>query len=105
MKKLSILLLILLGVMPSFAREITGKVIGENDSPIDFVNVVVYQASTYLTGGITDTDGNFSIPTENNGNLTIKIASMGYEPYTSQVPSSGDMGTIRLTPQPSNSEK
>lgn len=98
MKKLSLLLIILLGVMPSFARELTGKVIGENESPLDFVNVVVYQNSTYLTGGITDTDGKFSIHTENNGNLTIKITFMGYEPYTSNVPSSGDMGTIRLIP-------
>ncbi|MDE6769625.1 MAG: TonB-dependent receptor, partial [Muribaculaceae bacterium] len=98
MKKLSLLLIILLGVMPSFAREITGKVIGENDSPLDFVNVVVYQDSTYLNGGITDADGKFSIYIENNGNLTIKITFMGYEPYTSDVPSSGDMGTIRLTP-------
>ncbi|MDE6680117.1 MAG: carboxypeptidase-like regulatory domain-containing protein, partial [Muribaculaceae bacterium] len=40
----------------------------------------------------------FSIYTETNGNLTAKISFVDYETSTLSVPSTGDMGIIKLTP-------
>ena len=80
------------------ARDISGKVTGENDTPLDFVNVVLYRDSTYVTGAVTDTIGAFSISTEINGNLTAKVSFVGYETNIATVPRSGNMGVIRLTP-------
>lgn len=79
-------------------REITGKVVGENDAPVDYVNVVLYRDSTYITGTVTDGAGRFSIPTDANGNLSVKCSFVGYETTEVPVPASGHMGTIRLTP-------
>lgn len=79
-------------------REITGKVVGENDAPVDYVNVVLYRDSTYITGTVTDGAGRFSIPTDANGNLSVRCSFVGYETREVPVPASGHMGTIRLTP-------
>ena len=98
MKKIITLLLAITAMATAFAREITGKVLGENESPLDFVNVVLYRDSTYVTGAVTDTIGAFSISTEINGNLTAKVSFVGYETYIATVPRSGNMGVIRLTP-------
>ena len=47
-----------------YGREISGKVIGENNTPLDYVNVVLYRDSIYITGTVTDQAGMFSIPTD-----------------------------------------
>ena len=98
MKQLFIILLAVITVVPAFCMEITGRVVSENETPLDFVNVVLYCDSTYITGDVTDTDGKFSIDTPDNDNLTIKISFVGYQTYISKVPASGDMGVINLAP-------
>ena len=79
-------------------QEITGRVVGENESPLDYVNVVLYRDSAYVTGSVTDPNGVFSIDAEINGNLTCKVSFVGYETYVATVPPSGNMGIIRLAP-------
>lgn len=90
------ILIIIAAVTTAFGREITGKVVGEDDAPLDFVNVVLYCDSIYVTGDVTDTDGTFAISTSAIGNLVVKVSFVGYEASTIAVPSSGDLGTIKL---------
>ena len=71
---------------------------GENDTPLDFVNVVLYRDSTYLTGTVTDRDGLFAISTDAYCDLKARISYLGYEASELPVPASGDMGIINLTP-------
>lgn len=98
MKHIITLLMAFLAVTMADGRNITGKVVGENDSPLDFANVVVYRDSSYVTGTVTDSDGLFSISTDTDGNLTAKVSFVGYETYSAHVSASGDMGTIKLIP-------
>lgn len=98
MKQIITLILAVTTAATAFCREITGKVIGENDAPLDYVNVVLYRDSTYVTGTVTDTDGVFSISSDINGDLTAKVSFVGYESYTAAVPHSGNLGIIRLSP-------
>lgn len=98
MKQILLILIAIMASVSAFCREITGKVVGENETPLDFVNVVLYRDSTYVTGAVTDTDGRFSITTDVKGNITAKISFVGYKTYSSEVPASGNMGTITLTP-------
>ena len=98
MKQILLMLFAASAVVSAFCREITGKVVDENDIPLDFVNVVLYRDSAYLAGAVTDTEGRFSISTDVNGDLTYKISFVGYETYLSEVPATGDMGIIKLTP-------
>lgn len=87
-----------MAVTTVYGRDISGKVIGENDAPIGYVNVVLYRDSTYLTGTVTDPNGNFAISTDACGKLTAKCSFVGYETSEISVPPSSDMGIIRLTP-------
>lgn len=98
MKKILILIIVFMAVATVYGREIAGKVVGENDVPLDYVNVVLYRDSTYITGTVTDQAGMFSIPTDTAGNLTAKCFFVGYETSEVLVPASGDMGTIKLMP-------
>lgn len=82
---------------PVSGREITGQIIGDNGSPIDFANVVLYCDSTYVAGGISDIDGNFAITTDSNCDLTAKVSIVGYEPVTTAVPVSGEIGIVSLS--------
>lgn len=85
-------------VATALGREITGKTVGENESPTGFVNVVLYSDSTYVAGTVTDQAGKFSISTSVDGNLTVRMSSVGYETISLPVPVSGNLGVVRLTP-------
>lgn len=99
MKQLFITILIIINAaIPAFCLEITGKVTEENDAPLDYVNVILYRDSTYLAGTVTDSEGVFSLTSDINDNLTAKVSFVGYETITLPVPSSGNMGIIRLSP-------
>ena len=92
------LLMASMAVVTVYSREITGKIVGENDAPLDYVNVVLYRDSTYVTGTVTDSAGIFAVNTEANGNLTARISFVGYETISMPVPSTGNLGVIRLAP-------
>lgn len=100
-----ILLMAFVASTAVYGRQITGKVVGENDSPLDFVNVVLYRDSTYITGTVTDQAGMFSIPADASGNLSARISFVGYETSRLPVPASGNLGTIRLAAARRNSGK
>ena len=96
--KLFMILLAAATVATALGREITGKTVGENESPTGFVNVVLYSDSTYVAGTVTDQAGKFSISTSVDGNLTVRMSSVGYETISLPVPVSGNLGVVRLTP-------
>ncbi len=98
MKQTLTLLIALVAIIPAIGREVKGRITGEDDVPLDFVNVVLYRDSTYLTGTVTDTDGVFTLQTDIAGTLTAKASFVGYETFTTSVPASGNLGTIKLVP-------
>ena len=97
--KILTFLMAFMSVFTVYAREISGKVIGENGAPLDYVNVVLYRDSTYITGSVTDQAGLFFISTDTTGNLTAEISFAGYETAVISVPASGELGIIRLIPE------
>ena len=98
MKTAILILTALCAGLPAFSRDIKGRILDENNAPLDFVNVVLYCDSTFVAGGISDTEGLFSIPTDADCDLTAKVSFAGYETISSNVPQSGDMGVISLFP-------
>lgn len=98
MRKSFMLLFVITAVAAAFGREIRGKVVGENASPLDYVNVVLYSDSTYVTGTVTDSDGDFSISTDAGVNLTVRVSFVGYETICMPVTPSGNLGVVRLAP-------
>lgn len=98
MRKSLMLLFVIAAVASAFGREIRGKVVGENASPLDYVNVVLYSDSTYVTGTVTDSDGDFSISVDADVNLTVRVSFVGYETIYMPVTPSGNLGVVRLAP-------
>ena len=98
MKTAILILTALCAGLPAFSRDIKGRILDENNAPLDFVNVVLYCDSTFVAGGISDTEGLFSIPTDADCDLTAKVSFAGYETISSNVPQSGNMGVISLFP-------
>lgn len=98
MKKIIALYFAILAILPAAGREIVGQVIDEDNRPLDFVNVVLYQDSVFVTGAITDVEGNFAINTAVEGALTANVSFIGYAARSIEVPASGDLGIISLMP-------
>ena len=98
MKHTISLLIAIFAILSAFSRDIKGRILDENNAPLEYVNVVLYCDSTFVAGGISDAEGLFSIPTDADCDLTAKVSFAGYETISSYVPQSGDMGVISLFP-------
>ncbi|MDE6551974.1 MAG: TonB-dependent receptor [Muribaculaceae bacterium] len=83
----------------SVAQTITGKVMDENNSPMDYVNVVLLKAdSTYITGTVTDQNGVFLFEDAQGNPKHVKISSIGYADKILDIPATGNFGIIVLEP-------
>lgn len=81
MKKLIALFLgltVLCAAVYAQSRQIKGKVVDANDSPI----AASILLSGSKTGTTTDKDGNFTLTTSQKGTLTLVITSTGFKPVT-----------------------
>ena len=66
------------------AQGIKGRVVDENDNPLEFVNVVMRMLpdSTFVTGTITSSDGCFEL--EGKGDI-VQLSMIGYQKQTLPV--------------------
>ncbi len=79
-------------------RSITGKVVDENNSPLDFVNVVLLKAdSIYIAGTVTDENGVFLFNEKLDNPKYVKVSSIGCTNQTLNIPPTGDLGIKPLT--------
>lgn len=101
MKK--IILFLILAVVTStsaIAQNITGKVVDENNAPLNFVNVVLLKAdSTYITGTITDENGAFMFNGQRDNPKFVRLSSIGYANQILDIPPTGNLGIISLNPE------
>ncbi|MDE7119270.1 MAG: TonB-dependent receptor, partial [Muribaculaceae bacterium] len=81
-----------------FGRDITGRVVGHDNTPLEFASVVLYRDSTYLAGDVTGADGSFCLSTESADSLTARVSFVGCETYVGAVPESGHVGVVCLAP-------
>ncbi len=98
MKTIMTLIITLMVIFPASGREIKGKVTDDKNTPLEYVNVVLYCDSTYINGGITDANGDFIITTDAKCQLSAKFSFIGYETRIENVPGTGDFGVLTLTP-------
>ncbi len=73
-----------------------GRLLDENGKPIEYANVRLFSCSdsTFITGGVSNEDGNFAIPVTND-RYTVKVSCLGYIPFSREY-SSGNIGDIRM---------
>ncbi|MBD5260933.1 MAG: hypothetical protein HDS38_02230, partial [Bacteroides sp.] len=99
MKHIVSIILSIMTILTGVVQAITGKVLGENNSPLDYVNVVLLKAdSTYMSGTITDENGLFLFENTPDIPKFVKLSSIGYTERIFDIPSSGNVGTVYLEP-------
>lgn len=87
-------------VASAIAQAVSGKVVDENNTPLDFVNVVLVNKadSTYISGTVSGEDGSFIIE-KNTIPALIRFSSIGYKTITKDIPPTGNLGTIAMAPE------
>jgi len=57
-----------------------GKIIDENNNPLEYVNILLLNAedSIFQKGALTNKEGNFSITSDNSNDEILKISFIGY---------------------------
>ena len=103
MKKNLYFILFLFLSLPAFsAVSIKGKVIDANtQSPLDFVNITVFKQgnSIPVASVVSNTTGDFTLPTVNNGKYSLRISYVGYNTHNQELTISEkplNLGTIPL---------
>lgn len=97
--KRSILFLLLSGLFSVLtAQTLTGKLIDESNQPVAYANVVLLSLSdsTFLQGTISDEQGIFSLPAEDNNVKVLQISCIGYKKLT-RCCTNGALGTLSLS--------
>ncbi len=86
-------------LLSSMAQGITGKVVDENNTPLDFVNVVLINKadSTFISGTITNEEGIFLFEETVDAPAFLKFSSTGYTSVSKDIPSTGNVGIITMT--------
>ena len=78
MKIISFIIGILI-TLPVYSQTISGSVFSENKSPVSFANVVLMSAdSVFLSGTITDENGNFFVEKKQNAKF-LSVSCLGFE--------------------------
>ena len=99
-KIISLTIMLIAWSSAAIAHNITGKVVDENNSPIDFVNVVLLNAdSTYIAGTVTDENGGFLFEKPQGNPKFVRLSSISYTTKTVDISATGNLGVIQLNPE------
>lgn len=100
MKKAFFILTTLFIASQSYSRNISGRIIDEQQSPLEYASVVLLDSdSTFVASALADEKGLFLISDEGNGSY-ITVSYIGYEQKTIDV-TADDLGSIQLVPEAS----
>ncbi|TSE04283.1 TonB-dependent receptor [Aquimarina algiphila] len=93
MKKITLVIMLMVGVIATAQTTIKGKVVDENNQPIPGANIALEGARV---GTVTDFDGLFSLTVENSPPFTIVVSTVGFESSSIDISSSVDDLVITL---------
>lgn len=77
-------------------KDIKGRIIDENDKPLEFVNVVLLQDSTFVTGVITNGSGEFHLTSDLTTGLKLKLSFVGFDTKVIEITPDGVLGDIKM---------
>lgn len=88
-------MLIAINITDTWAQNIIGNVVDENNNPVVYANIVLQRAdSSYLAGTITNENGLFSIPKDSSAKL-INISYIGFQSISQRI-EKDNLGTIQM---------
>ncbi len=94
MKTAILLCLLSIAYVNGMAMDVKGRVIDEENNPIEFASVSCFANDSIVGGGVTDINGKFSLSLNEKCDK-IRISSVGYDEAV-VTPEVGDLGNIIL---------
>lgn len=80
MKRLTLAIVVILVLSSSaFGKDIKGRVLDENGNPLEFVNAVLLQDSVFVTGVITNSNGEFNLSSDLTTGLKLRLSFVGFD--------------------------
>ncbi|WP_321518345.1 TonB-dependent receptor [uncultured Bacteroides sp.] len=80
--------------------QIKGRIMSVTKQPIEFANVILRKAdSTFVTGGMTDSKGKFSMDNLQKGIYNLQVSSLGYQSKSMSIrdfTQDVDLGNIEI---------
>lgn len=99
MKRILFIISLIAVTLSAVAQNITGKVVDENNAPLEFVNVVLLDSdSTYMSGTVTKEDGSFLFAAPGKNAAFVRLSMISYTSKTFPVPPAGSFGKIAMEP-------
>ena len=70
-----------MALLPLAAQSVSGTVTDEKNLPLEEITVVALQApdSLYITGGVTNGNGEFHIRISHSGKYMLKLSGIGFQ--------------------------
>jgi len=93
MKRIMLMSFFLIGMIAYSQTTIQGKVVDQNEQPVPGANIVIVGKAI---GAVTDFDGNFILNTSEVPPFQIRVSSIGYADYTTDITSNNETLTITL---------
>lgn len=78
-------------------KDIKGRAVDMEGSPLEFVNAVLLQDSTFTIGTITNSNGEFRLSSDITTGLILRLSSIGYDTKFVDIPLDGELGEIKMT--------
>ena len=87
------------------ATKMIGRIVDTHHRPVDFANVALFNVrdSSFITGGVTNENGQFVIPCEARKAI-VRVSCVGYQ-TASQTYNIGKIGTLTLNEATMNLQK
>lgn len=91
--------LLLCSFSQAAGQTLTGQLLDENNTPVEFANVILLSLpdSTFIQGTVTDVSGNFRFEKPDKRSKLLRISYVGYEDILSPLRNE-NMGTFTLKP-------
>ena len=81
----------------AFSKDIKGRVLDEKGTPLEFVNAVLLQDSVFITGVISNSNGEFQLSSDLITGMQLQLSSVGYDTKIIDINNDGELGDIKMT--------
>lgn len=83
--------------LSAFGQDIKGRILDEKGTPLEFVNAVLLQDSVFITGVISNSNGEFKLSSDLITGMKLRLSSVGFDTKIVDITPDGELGDIKMT--------
>jgi hypothetical protein len=81
----------------AFGQDVKGRILDEQGNPLEFVNAVLLQDSVFITGVISNSNGEFKLSSNLTTGMKLRLSSVGFDTKIVDITPNGELGDINMT--------